>query len=101
MTERKRRRRTPEERDFALALKRDAGERIGRLLKEAPVKSFFDDTQKHLVSQITAAAGGDGELLRIAGLRLQVFLQFKQALIAATSEGEAAREKLARVKTDD
>lgn len=96
----RRARRTSEEKEFALAQTRDVGERIGRLINEGPVKAFFDDTQKQLVSHITAAAGGDGELLRIAGLKLQVFLSFKQALINAASAGDAAKDQLARMKTD-
>lgn len=94
------RRRTPEEREFALAQTRDAGARIQRLMNEAPVKAFFEETQKKLVSRITAAAGGDGELLRISGLELQVFLSLKQALLVAAGQGKAAEQELARMKTD-
>jgi hypothetical protein len=96
----RRARRTPEHKEFALAESRDVGERLALLMGEAPVKAFFDDTQKQLVSQITAMAGGDGELLRIAGLKLQVFLSFKQALMVAAQQGKAAETQLARMKTD-
>jgi hypothetical protein len=96
----KRARRTPEVKEFELAQARDVSDRLNRLMSEEPVKKFFEDTQKQLVSRITAAAGGDGELLRIEGLKLQVFLSFKQALITAASSGKAAETQLARMKPD-
>lgn len=90
--------RSKAERMFVLAEERDAGSSVKALLETEPVKQWLEATQKLLVSRVTAAAGGDGELLRIAGLQLQTFLQFKAALNVAAGQVTAAEKQIERLK---
>ena len=96
----KRRRRTPEEREFTLSEKRDAGQQIKALLEHAAVQGFFDAYQKKLVREMIQMAGGDTEALRIAGRKMQALLAFKQDISTVIAEGQAAETQLAKVKTD-
>lgn len=96
----KRRRRTPEEREHTLSEKRDAGQQIKVLTEHKAVQGFFDAYQKKLVREMIQMAGGDTEALRIAGLKMQAFLSFKQEISGVIAEGQAAQIQLARMKTD-
>lgn len=89
--------RTRDEKAFELAKTRDAGQSLKAILENEAVREWMEGTQKQLVSKLTAAAGGDTELLRVTGLQLQVFLQFKRALGVAASNGEVAAKQLEKM----
>ena len=99
-TTQKRSRRTPEEKEFALVLKRDTGRRLKTLVEDKAVQAFFDAYQKRLVTEMIGKSGEAGDALRIAGLKMQAFLAFKQEISGLVGEGQAAETQLARMKSD-
>lgn len=92
--------RSREQRIYSLAASRDEAASLKALLETEAVKKWFDDTQKQHVARVTAAAGMDDETLRIAGLQLQTFLQFKNALNVAAGQADAADKQIKRLTNE-